>query len=81
MGRFLISCDDASILSTRAQYNDLNPKENFRYKLHKSHCLGCRSFNKRNHTFQRSLNKLRWVKLTHDQKCKIKDRLKEAMKP
>ncbi len=80
MGRIFISCDDASILSTRAQYNDLDPKENFRYKLHKSHCYGCRSFNKRNDSFQRSLNKLKWVKLSTEQKCRIKERLIEAMK-
>ena len=79
MGRFFITCDDASILSTREQYGDLNPKEQFRHKLHKSHCIQCRAFHKGNGKFQRMINGLKWVKLTDEQKARIKERLKEAM--
>ena len=79
MGKYFISCDDASILSTRAHYNDLNPKERFRYNLHKSHCYGCRDFHKKHARFQRKLDTLRWVKLTIQEKKKIRERLMAAM--
>ncbi|WP_124979720.1 hypothetical protein [Nonlabens xiamenensis] len=80
MGKFFISCDQASILSTREQYGDLNPKEQFRHKLHKTYCLDCRSFHKGNGKFQRTINGLRWVKLSNEQKSNIKNRIEEAMK-
>jgi hypothetical protein len=79
MSRFFINCDQASILSTREQYGDLNPKEAFRHKLHRGHCIGCRSFHKNNQRFQRKLKGLRWVALTIAQKQSIKKRLAEAM--
>lgn len=79
MSRFFINCDQASILSTREQYGDLNPKEIFRHKLHKGHCLRCRSFHKNNERFQRTLKGLRWVSLGIEQKKLIKKALKEAM--
>lgn len=80
MGRFFINCDDASILSTRAHYNDLNSKERFRHNLHKSHCLKCRDFHKKNARFQRGIDKLKWVKLTAEEKDRIRQRLLQAMK-
>ncbi|MFT4839493.1 MAG: hypothetical protein ACJAWA_000399 [Nonlabens sp.] len=79
MSRFFINCDQASILSTREQYGDLNPKEAFRHKLHRGHCIGCRSFHKNNHRFQRKLKGLRWVALTIAQKQSIKKCLAEAL--
>ncbi len=78
--RFFINCDDAHVLSTRDQYKDLNPKELFRLNLHKSHCNGCRKFHKTNDIFTRKMNGLKWIKLTLEQKQKIKARLKEQMK-
>lgn len=80
MGRFFISCDEASILSTRDQYNDLSPKEKFRQKLHHGHCLGCRSFDKKSRLFSRTMNSLGWIKLSKSQKKAIKQKLQEAMK-
>ncbi|AUC80310.1 hypothetical protein CW736_13410 [Nonlabens sp. MB-3u-79] len=79
MSRFFINCDQASILSTREQYGDLNPKEAFRHKLHRGHCIGCRSFHKNNQGFQRKLKGLRWVALTIAQKQSIKKCLAEAL--
>lgn len=79
MSRFFINCDQASILSTREQYGDLNPKEAFRHKLHRGHCIGCRSFHKNNKGFQRKLKGLRWVALTIAQKQSIKKCLAEAL--
>jgi spore cortex formation protein SpoVR/YcgB (stage V sporulation) len=79
MSRFFINCDQASILSTREQYGDLNPKEAFRNKLHRGHCIGCRSFHKNNLRFQRKLTSLKWVALTIAQKQSIKKCLAEAM--
>lgn len=80
MSRIFISCDEASILSTRDQYNDLSPKEKFRHKLHNGHCIGCRSFDKKSRLFSRTLNGLGWVKLSSSQKNSIKEKLKAAMK-
>ncbi|GAK88862.1 hypothetical protein JCM19297_3386 [Nonlabens ulvanivorans] len=80
MSRIFISCDEASILSTRDQYNDLSPKEKFRQKLHHGHCLGCRSFDKKSRLFSRTINSLGWVKLSKSQKNSIKQKLKDAMK-
>ncbi|MGJ8684641.1 MAG: hypothetical protein ACSHWW_08455 [Nonlabens sp.] len=80
MAKFFISCDEASILSTRDQYNDLSPKEKFRQKLHHGHCLGCRSFDKKSRLFSKTLNGLGWVKLSKSQKNSIKERLKDAMR-
>ena len=80
MSKIFISCDEASILNTRDQYNDLSPKEKFRQKLHNGHCYGCRSFDKKTRLFSRTLNGLGWVKLSTSQKNSIKKRLKEAMK-
>jgi hypothetical protein len=79
MGRYLISCDEASILSTRKQYGDLNAKEIFRHKLHKGHCIKCRSFHKNNERFQRKIKALKWVALTLSQKKSIKKQLEDAM--
>ncbi|AZQ44065.1 hypothetical protein [Nonlabens ponticola] len=78
-GRIFIKCDDAQVLSTRDQYRDLNPKEKFRLKLHKTHCPGCRSFHTNNATFSRNLNKLKWVRLTDKEKLRIKKLLEKHM--
>lgn len=80
MSRFFISCDDASILNTRDQYNDLSPKEKFRQKLHNGHCLRCKSYAKKTRLFSKTLNNLGWVQLSNSQKTSIKERLKAAMK-
>lgn len=80
MSRIFISCDEASILSTRDQYNDLSPKEKFRHKLHNGHCYGCRSFDKKSRLFSRTVNGLGWIKLSKSQKKSIKNKLKAAMK-
>ncbi|MFT6197682.1 MAG: spore cortex formation protein SpoVR/YcgB (stage V sporulation) [Nonlabens sp.] len=79
MSKFFINCDQASILSTRGQYGDLNPKEAFRHKLHKGHCISCRSFHKNNERFQRAIKGLKWVSLTIAQKKSIRKCLSEAM--
>jgi spore cortex formation protein SpoVR/YcgB (stage V sporulation) len=79
MSRFFINCNQASILSTRGQYGDLNPKEAFRHKLHKGHCISCRSFHKNNERFQRAIKGLKWVSLTIAQKKSIRKCLSEAM--
>lgn len=80
MGRFFINCDEASILSTREQYGDLNPKEAFRHKLHQGHCIRCRSFHKNNERFQRKLRGLKWVTLSDSQKDSIKKRIAASLK-
>ncbi|BAO55938.1 hypothetical protein [Nonlabens marinus] len=79
IARLFINCDDAHVLSTRDQYRDLNSKEKFRLKLHNSHCPGCRDFNKNNDVFTKKMNRLKWVRLTDDQKELIKNRLKEEL--
>ena len=80
IARIFLKCDEAHVLSTRDQYRDLNPKESFRLKLHTSHCPGCREFDKTNHSFSKKMNRLKWVKLSDEQKSSIKNRLMEAMK-
>ncbi|MGB3591905.1 MAG: hypothetical protein WBA16_09515 [Nonlabens sp.] len=80
MGRYFINCGDANILSTRNQYRDLNRKDLFRFKLHKTHCWGCRSFDKENDLLQRRLKKAQWVSLSKTQKQSIKDRVNTAFK-
>lgn len=79
MGRVFINCNDAEVLSTREQYNDLNSKERFKLKMHHSHCWRCRSFNKKNCKFTRTLNGLNWIKLTAAEKAKIRSRIKDAI--
>ena len=80
IARLFIKCDDAHVLSTRNQYCDLNSKDKFRLKLHKSHCPGCRDFDKTNHKFTRKMHNLKWIKLSDEQKSSIKKRLEKAMK-
>jgi hypothetical protein len=80
LGRIFINCDDAHVLSTRDQYRDLNPKEAFRLKIHKSHCTGCRSFHMKNKSFTRMVNRLKYIRLTDDEKNRIKSALKEHLK-
>ncbi len=80
MGRFFINCDEASILSTRKQYGDLNSKETFRHKLHQRHCIRCKSFHKKNEFFQRKLKRLKWVAMSNSQKNIIKKRIAEFLK-
>lgn len=79
MGRVFISCEDANILSTRNQYNDLNAKERFRYKLHHRHCPQCKKLDKSNHLFSCKLNALGWKKLSDAQKNVIKAQLRKAL--
>jgi hypothetical protein len=79
MGKYLINCNDAHILSTRNQYNDLNQKEKFRLNFHKTHCWGCKSFDKENRMLQNRLVRSHWAVLTEDKKAKIKERIAAAM--
>ncbi len=79
MGKYFINCDDAHILSTRNQYHDLNKKDKFRFKLHKTHCWGCTSFDKDNRMLQNRLVKSHWATLSDEQKSKIKNRIQEAI--
>jgi hypothetical protein len=80
MAKILINCDEAHLLCTRDQYNDLNSKERFRYKLHNTHCLKCKSFDKKSRWFSKKMRGLQWVKLTQEQKNSIKDKVREAMR-
>jgi hypothetical protein len=79
MGRIFITCEDANILSTRHQYDDLNPKERFRYKVHHSHCPQCKTIDKRNKLFTSKLNCLGWKYLTAGQKSLIKAAVRKAL--
>lgn len=80
MGRIFITCEDANILSTRNQYDDLDSKERFRYKLHHGHCPQCRSIDKRNALFTSKLNFLGWKRLSDTQKKAIKASVRAALK-
>lgn len=80
MRRFFISCDQAQVYSTRDQYNDLSPKDRFRYNLHHAHCVKCRKFKKNNQQLSHTINRLKWVHLTDDQKKQIKHRIKALLK-
>jgi alpha-D-ribose 1-methylphosphonate 5-triphosphate diphosphatase PhnM len=80
IAKIFLRCDEAHVLSTRDQYRDLNSKETFRLKLHTSHCPGCRDFDKTNNYFSKKMHRLKWLRLSEDQKSSIKDRLISAMK-
>lgn len=79
MGRFVINCDEAAILSDKNEYGELNSKDQFRLKLHHGYCLSCRAYAKMNARFTRKLNKLQRVRLSHEQKDKLRQQLREAM--
>ncbi|SCX97537.1 hypothetical protein SAMN05192588_0527 [Nonlabens sp. Hel1_33_55] len=79
IARLFIKCDDAHVLSTRHQYRDLKSKEKFRLKLHTTHCPSCRDFDKTNHSFTNKMNRLKWVRLSDEQKSSIKQRLMEEL--
>ena len=80
MSNIFISCDEANILNTRDQYNDLSHKEKFKYKLHSHSCFCCKNFEKKSRVLSKTLNNTSWVKLSDSEKNSIKDKLKEVMK-
>jgi hypothetical protein len=79
MGRFVISCKDAAILSDRAEYDDLNSKDKFRLKLHHGYCLRCRAYAKMNAAFTRKLKSVKWIRLSEKKKDELRKLIKNNM--
>jgi len=77
MGRFVISCNDAAILSDRDEYGELNGKDRFRLKLHHGYCLRCRAYAKTNKLFSRKLRAVKWARLTAAKKAELRKLLRE----
>lgn len=80
MGRFVINCNDAAILSDKNEYGELDGKDKFRLKLHNGYCLRCRAYAKMNSHFSRKLKNLKWAQLSPSKKQNLREQLREEMK-
>ena len=59
MNRLMLSCDDATMLITRSDFEQLSSVKQFRLKMHLASCLMCRNFKQQSSIITSQINVLK----------------------
>ena len=82
MHYMMLSCDTATFLITKRDYQKLRCKENLQLKMHLMGCKLCRSFNEQNTFLSEKLKNIQeeppLVELSLEKKNEIEEILKKA---
>ena len=76
MHAIMLSCDDATFLISKAQYNSLNLRERIQLKLHLMGCKFCRLFENQSQALTDKINDVN----LHNVKFKLSEKAKRKIR-
>ena len=83
MNILLLSCKQATALSSKKSFEPLSFKEQMKFRIHTSMCKACKAFDKQNTALDKVIDKIvndkrdNTLTLSDNQKSKIKNTLSE----
>jgi len=75
----MISCDKASVIVSKLEYNEASISEKLKLKLHLLFCSSCAVISKKNKQLTSLIGKARLYILTDSEKEVLKQKIKELL--